>query len=52
MECRVEENAQKCSCGNMECERRGICCECLRAHVASRSLPLCMRDLDWVQTIE
>ena len=52
MECKVEENKEEYACGNMDCERRGICCECLRNHLSQRSLPLCMRDLDWLQVSE
>jgi len=50
MKCRVDDNKDQCSCTSTDCERRGICCECLRAHLAQQSLPSCMRELDWIQT--
>ncbi len=49
MECRVEENKEKCTCEAEDCERRGVCCECLRAHLSRRSLPTCLRELDWIE---
>ena len=52
MDCKVESNKEKCTCANVECERRGICCECLRAHLSSRSLPMCMRKLDWIKVTQ
>jgi len=49
MECKAEETKEKCPCANVDCERRGICCECLSAHLSKESLPACMRDLDWLE---
>ena len=49
MKCRAEENKEKCTCEAEDCERRGVCCECLRAHLSRRSLPTCMRELDWIE---
>ena len=49
MECRVEANKEQCACTSLKCERRGICCECLKAHLAKKSLPSCMRELDWIE---
>jgi len=48
MECKVETNKENCAC-TADCERRGICCECLRAHLPKKSLPKCMRELDWLE---
>jgi len=52
MECAVQSNKEKCTCTNLKCERRGICCECLKAHLARKSLPLCTRELDWIKVAE
>jgi len=52
MDCRVESNKEKCACPNHDCERRGTCCECLRAHLAGRTLPMCMRKLDWIKVAQ
>ena len=49
MECKVETNKEQCACGSMDCERRGLCCDCLRAHLSKKQLPMCMRQLDWIQ---
>ncbi len=51
MECRRESNMETCVCTAEDCERRGICCECMKHHFAGESLPSCMRELDWIQTI-
>ncbi len=49
MECKVDANKAKCACGSEDCERRGMCCECLRYHLAKKSLPACIKKLDWVK---
>jgi len=36
-------NIQMCPCTNESCANRGICCECIQAHVSSGSAPNCMR---------
>jgi hypothetical protein len=41
MECRSEENLQKCNCTYEPCSRKGICCECVSYHMRSRQLPAC-----------
>jgi len=48
VDCKVVSNKESCVCTNTKCERRGVCCECLRAHLAERGLPACIRALDWV----
>ena len=52
MECKREENANDCACTHTECERHGVCCECMRAHFANQSLPVCMRELEWLEVKE
>ena len=49
MECKVATNKDSCACGSEKCERRGICCECLRYHLSKKSLPACVKKLDWVK---
>ena len=51
MECKQESNQDQCPC-TADCERRGTCCDCLRHHLAGKSLPTCMRDLDWIEVKE
>lgn len=41
MECKQKANAQNCTCTYEPCDRRGICCDCLRYHLAHRQLPGC-----------
>jgi hypothetical protein len=38
---RQEVNLEKCNCTYEPCERKGICCECLRYHRGSGELPAC-----------
>ncbi|MCX7818856.1 MAG: DUF6485 family protein [Kiritimatiellae bacterium] len=41
MECRTSANRRNCNCTYEPCSRKGVCCECLRAHLAARELPAC-----------
>ncbi len=41
MECKKAENAQNCTCTFMSCSRRGMCCDCVRHHLAKRQVPGC-----------
>ena len=41
MECKKAENAETCACTYMSCDRRGVCCECLKYHLANKQLPGC-----------
>jgi len=50
MECQKDSNKEICACSAAEGERRGICRDCLRHHLSAKSLPLRMRNLDWIQT--
>ena len=52
MECKVDVNNESCPCTAVECERHGLCCECLKAHVSKKSLPACLRKLDWLEVVE
>lgn len=40
-ECRVEENKAKCNCTYEPCDKKGICCECIRYHSGLGELPAC-----------
>ena len=39
----IETNEENCSCSAIDCERHGVCCECLRAHSDNDSLPGCLK---------
>jgi len=41
----LQENLAGCVCTSEDCPRRGKCCECVRAHLASGSLPACVRAI-------
>lgn len=43
MECKQEENKVDCSCSHKDCERNGLCCECVAYHRAKDQLPCCLR---------
>ena len=34
-------NLQDCNCSYPGCEKKGICCECIRHHRAKGQLPAC-----------
>jgi hypothetical protein len=36
-------NLEMCPCDNVSCANRGICCECLSAHLQKGSTTACMR---------
>ena len=44
MECKQEKNKKDCKCTYPGCPRKGICCECIQYHLASRELPGCCFD--------
>ncbi len=41
MECKKESNLEDCGCTYTSCDRRGVCCDCIKYHLASRQLPGC-----------
>jgi hypothetical protein len=34
-------NGEQCGCTYKGCPRHGLCCECLRYHLAAKQLPAC-----------
>lgn len=40
MECKKSENKKNCNC-TYPCEKKGVCCECLKSHLQNRELPAC-----------
>lgn len=38
-----ETNLQSCTCTAEECERRGLCCECVAFHRDKGNAPACLR---------
>ncbi|MGL4941603.1 MAG: DUF6485 family protein [Thermoguttaceae bacterium] len=41
MECMKEKNSEHCACTYTSCSRRGVCCACIKSHLAKRELPGC-----------
>lgn len=41
MECKKDQTLESCPCTYESCSRKGICCECLSYHLASKQLPAC-----------
>ncbi|PIU03051.1 MAG: hypothetical protein COT55_00245 [Candidatus Diapherotrites archaeon CG09_land_8_20_14_0_10_32_12] len=41
MECNKPKNLAKCNCTYEPCERKGICCECIKYHLSRDELPAC-----------
>ena len=44
MEGKQEENKKGCQCTYPGCSRKGICCGCIRHHLANRELPGCCAE--------
>ena len=40
VDCKQEDNAYKCNC-TYPCDKKGMCCECLRYHLSMNELPAC-----------
>jgi len=40
MECKKEENIKDCPC-TYDCDKKGMCCECIKYHLARKELPAC-----------
>jgi hypothetical protein len=39
----IDTNEENCPCTSLDCDRHGVCCECLRAHSDRDGLPACLR---------
>jgi len=40
MECKQKKNLKNCDC-TFDCEKKGICCECVAYHRERNELPAC-----------
>jgi hypothetical protein len=52
MECKQPRNLAQCACTYASCERKGLCCDCLRYHLQSRELPGCCFPKDAEKTYD
>ena len=50
-ECKVEENKSMCNC-TYPCNKKGMCCECLRYHLRSDEVPACLFPDDVEKTYD
>lgn len=41
MECKKEENLERCNCSYPGCVHKGICCDCIESHRVRREIPGC-----------
>ena len=41
MECNKEANLKRCNCTYGGCSHKGVCCDCLKYHLAIKELPAC-----------
>ena len=39
----IDRNNEHCTCPSADCERHGICCECISAHSNKDTLPACLK---------
>jgi hypothetical protein len=52
MECNKPKNLKNCNCSYEPCPRKGMCCECIRYHLAMHELPACCFPDDIEQTYD
>jgi hypothetical protein len=52
MECKKEQNLDRCNCTYAGCSRTGVCCECLHYHLKMRQLPACVFPDDVERTYD
>lgn len=51
-ECNVSRNRKNCNCTYEPCSRKGVCCECLRYHLARGEVPACFFSDDVEKTYD
>ena len=51
MECKKEQNLEDCNC-SYPCEKKGICCECIKYHRERNELPGCYFDEEAEKTYD
>ncbi|MCD6468019.1 MAG: hypothetical protein J7L32_01730 [Thermoplasmata archaeon] len=50
--CTHEENLKNCPCTYEFCDKKGICCECIRYHLSRNELPACCFPPDIEKTYD
>ena len=39
----IETNKANCTCPSLDCQRHGLCCQCIAAHTEKDSLTHCLK---------
>ncbi len=52
MECQKEKNLESCPCTYPDCPRKGLCCECIKYHLARNELPACCFSKETEKTFD
>ena len=47
-----EVNLKNCNCTYPGCDKKGLCCQCLRYHIKNRELPACVFPPDLERTYD
>jgi len=50
-ECKKEQNKKDCNC-TYPCEKKGVCCDCLKYHLSRKELPACCFPSDIERTYD
>lgn len=49
-ECNMNFNKSKCNCSYEPCDKKGICCDCIRYHLSIEQFPACFFSADVERT--
>lgn len=58
MKCKKDENIKRCPCTyisrrtHRNCDKKGICCECLKHHLSAKELPACCFPIEAEKTFD
>ncbi|MDP8234313.1 MAG: DUF6485 family protein [Candidatus Saelkia tenebricola] len=52
MECKKEDNLKNCNCSYSSCDKKGVCCECIKYHRDRAELPGCYFSLSDEKTYD
>ncbi|MCF7907015.1 DUF6485 family protein [Patescibacteria group bacterium] len=52
MDCQKGENLKNCPCTYVGCPRKGICCECVKYHLARQEMPACFFSVQAEKTYD
>ncbi len=52
MECKKSRNLEHCTCTYQGCDKKGVCCDCLKYHLKMRQLPACCFPADVESTYD